>query len=134
MRRDTRLTGVVLVVLATLASSILIGCGGDNSATGSTSSSAAANDDSAQRAPDVSANARPTAITPSIQNAKALALPNASAPNASAPLAANPGTASGVATNAATDLITQNMQASLAADSRQVAPVMQYAPGDSSDN
>ncbi|HYS67613.1 MAG TPA: hypothetical protein VEN30_27880 [Paraburkholderia sp.] len=43
--------------------------------------------------------------------------------NASAPLAANPSVAS--------DAITQNMQASLAADSHQVAPVMHHAPGDS---
>ena len=116
MRRDIRLTGVVVVALATSTLSGLSGCGGDNTATGGTaSSSAAANDDSAQ----------PAAITPSIQNANALALPAASAP-----VAVNPGAAS----EATTDLITQNMQASLAADSRQVAPVMHYAPGDSSDN
>jgi hypothetical protein len=42
--------------------------------------------------------------------------------DASAPLAANPA--------AASDPITQNMQASLAADNQQVAPVMHYAPGD----
>jgi hypothetical protein len=35
---------------------------------------------------------------------------------------------------ATTDPITQNMQASLAADSQQVAPVMRYAPGDSANN
>ncbi|AXL50761.1 hypothetical protein DSC91_003107 [Paraburkholderia caffeinilytica] len=46
--------------------------------------------------------------------------------NASAPLAADPATAS--------DAITQNMQASLTADSRQVAPVMHYAPGDNANS
>ncbi|MFM0739305.1 hypothetical protein PQQ51_18865 [Paraburkholderia xenovorans] len=42
--------------------------------------------------------------------------------DASAPLAADPA--------AASDAITQNMQASLAADNQQIAPVMHYAPGD----
>jgi hypothetical protein len=35
---------------------------------------------------------------------------------------------------AASDPITQNMQASLAADTQQVTPVMHYAPGDSASN
>jgi hypothetical protein len=36
--------------------------------------------------------------------------------------------------NAASDPIAQNMQANLAADNQQVAPVMRYAPGDSASN
>ena len=47
-------------------------------------------------------------------------------PNASTPLAAGPATAS--------DAITQNMQASLAADTQQVPPVMHYAPGDNANS
>ncbi len=49
--------------------------------------------------------------------------PAAAMLDASSTLAANP--------TAASDPITQNMQASLAADSQQVSPVMHYAPGDS---
>jgi hypothetical protein len=36
--------------------------------------------------------------------------------------------------NAASDPVEQNMQANLAADSQQIAPVMRYAPGDSVSN
>ncbi|MFL9982009.1 hypothetical protein [Paraburkholderia sediminicola] len=46
--------------------------------------------------------------------------------NASSTLAADPA--------AASDAITQNMQASLAADSKQVTPVMHYAPGDNANS
>jgi len=59
-------------------------------------------------------------------------MPNAAASsatpmlNASSPLAADP--------TAASDPITQNMQASLAADNQQVAPVMHYAPGGSANS
>jgi hypothetical protein len=51
------------------------------------------------------------------------ALPAAGA-DASAPLAALP--------DAASDSAVTSVQASLAADSRQVAPVLRYAPGDGS--
>jgi hypothetical protein len=51
---------------------------------------------------------------------------SAALPDASAPFAANPANAS--------DPIAQNMQASLAADNQQIAPVMRYAPGDSASN
>jgi hypothetical protein len=47
-------------------------------------------------------------------------------PDASTSLASNPATAS--------DAIAENMQASLAADNQQVAPVMHYAPGDTASN
>ena len=53
-------------------------------------------------------------------------VPAAGMPNAPPPLAADP--------TAASDAITQNMQASLAADSQQVTPVMHYAPGDSANS
>jgi len=58
----------------------------------------------------------------------------AAIPNASAPLANDTAGNAASGTVAATDPITQNMQASLAADSQQVAPVMRYAPGDSANN
>jgi hypothetical protein len=101
MRRDRRLASAALIALATLA---LNGCGADDSASTATSSSpgVAENDAAPQRAPSS---------------------PAATLLDASTPLAANPA--------AASDPITQNMQASLAADSQQVAPVMHYAPGDS---
>ncbi|WP_345815702.1 hypothetical protein AAGS40_15680 [Paraburkholderia sp. PREW-6R] len=114
MRRDKRLASVALVVLATFALattvSLLGGCGADDAAPNSAASPpAAVNDDTAQRA------------QPAWQSATSGGLPGASSP-----LSADP--------SAASDVITQNMQASLAADSRQVPPVMRYAPGDSAGN
>ena len=89
--------------LIALATLALNACGADDSASTATSSSPGVADNDATQAPATSAAA--TLV------------------DASAPLAANPA--------AASDPITQNMQASLAADSQQVAPVMHYAPGDS---
>jgi hypothetical protein len=88
------------LVFVALATFTLSGCGADDSASISSSPSVANND---------------TAQNPAIK-------PAPDALDASAPLAAGPA--------AASDAITQNMQASLAADSQQVAPVMHYAPGD----
>jgi hypothetical protein len=118
MRRDKRLASVVLLALTAFA---LSACGADDSPSTATSS------------PGVSAN---DAANPSVSNAENNAASNAASrqaalsaplPDASAPLAA-------VAAAAASDPITQNMQASLAADSQQVAPVMRYAPGDNASN
>jgi hypothetical protein len=106
MRRDKRLASAALLALAVFA---LSACGADDSAPMQTSS-----------APGVGANdAAHQAAPPPVTLSAAL-------PTASAPLAANPA--------AASDPITQNMQASLAADSQQVAPVMRYAPGDNASN
>jgi hypothetical protein len=89
--------------LIALATLALSACGADDSApTVASSSPGVADNDAAQR--------------PATSSAAVML-------DASAPLAANPA--------AASDPITQNMQASLAADSQQVAPVMHYAPGDS---
>ncbi|MFM0592365.1 hypothetical protein [Paraburkholderia dilworthii] len=109
MRRDKSFASVVVSSIALLA---LTGCGADDSASNaapSTSSKGmtAANGDTAQRA---------------------AALPATPILNASSTLAAS---ASASAAAAASDPIAQNMQASLAADSQQIAPVMHYAPGDS---
>jgi hypothetical protein len=88
--------------LVALATLALSGCGADDSAPSAASSTpAVANNDAA----------------PNTTSSPALPMPNASTP-----LAAD--------ATAASDPITQNMQASLAADNQQVAPVMHYAPGD----
>ncbi|QQC67829.1 hypothetical protein I6I06_27690 [Paraburkholderia ginsengisoli] len=117
MRRDKRLASVVLLALTAFA---LSACGADDSPSTATSS------------PGVSAN---DAANPSVSNAENNAASNAASrqaslsaalPDASAPLAA--------VAAAASDPITQNMQASLAADSQQVTPVMRYAPGDNASN
>lgn len=95
--------GLTSAALVALATLALSGCGADDSAPSAASSSqAVAGNDAAPAA----------AI-----------LPAAPILNASSTLAANPA--------AASDPIAQNMQASLAADNQQVAPVMHYAPGDS---
>jgi hypothetical protein len=108
MKRDKRVGSTAWVAIATIASSIaLTACGADDSAPPATSSSSsqvnAADDATQQNAP-----ASPAAF-----------VPDASAP--SAPFAADP---------AASDPIAQTMQANLAADNQQIAPVMHYAPGD----
>ncbi|MEZ0600824.1 hypothetical protein ACAX43_01500 [Paraburkholderia sp. IW21] len=95
---------VAAAAFVALATFALSGCGADDSASAS-SSPPVANSDVAQNA----------AIKPAT-----------GVLNLSAPLAADPA--------AASDTITQTMQASLAADSRQVAPVMHYAPGDSANS
>jgi len=107
MRRDKRLVSAFFVALATCAlTCALSGCGADDSASANASSSS--NVDASLDAPS------------------SAALSAAAIPNASSALAANPALAS--------DAITQNVQASLAADSQQVAPVMRYAPGDSANS
>ncbi|CAB3703474.1 hypothetical protein [Paraburkholderia rhynchosiae] len=107
MRRDKRLVGSVFVALATLT---LNGCGADDSASADASSSS-----------NVAAN---RAATPAA--ASSSTLPAAAMFNRPSTLAADPALAS--------DAITHNMQASLAADSQQVAPVIRYAPGDSANS
>lgn len=111
MRKISCIASAALLVLATIA---LNGCGADDSSsTSNATTTALAPNDAAQR--------------------PAMAAAAVATPNASAPFADN--TANSAASGAAaTDAITQNMQASLAADSQQVAPVMRYAPGDSANN
>jgi hypothetical protein len=96
----------VSVFFVALATYALSGCGADDSASANASSSS--NVDASLDAPS------------------SAALSAAAIPHASSALAANPALAS--------DAITQNVQASLAADSQQVAPVMRYAPGDSANS
>ena len=99
-------TRLASVVFVALATFALSGCGADDSASASTSSS------------PVTAN--------NVAAQSATIAPAAGMLNASAPLAADPA--------AASDAIIQNIQASLAADSQQVAPVMHYAPGDNANS
>ncbi|HZZ04768.1 hypothetical protein [Paraburkholderia sp.] len=91
-------------VFVALATFALSGCGADDSASVSSSPSVTNND-----------TAQNSAIKP---------VPDVL--DASASLAAGPA--------AASDAITQNMQASLAADNQQVVPVMHYAPGDNANS
>jgi hypothetical protein len=109
MRSDTLFAIAALVALATFT---LSGCGADDSASPSTASTS-------------STSSSPTAAN-NVAAQSATIAPAAEMLNASAPLAADPA--------AASDAITQNMQASLAADTQQVAPVMHYAPGDNANN
>ncbi|MFL9908814.1 hypothetical protein [Paraburkholderia sp. RL17-337-BIB-A] len=115
MRRHALLAITIFVAVAT---STLSGCGADDAAP-SSSSTTAANSDAAQ-------NAAMTPLSPGVANndvAQSSAInPATDMLNASTSLAAGPA--------AASDPITQNMQANLAADSQQIAPVMHYAPGD----
>ncbi|OLL31859.1 hypothetical protein BTH42_09480 [Burkholderia sp. SRS-W-2-2016] len=124
MRKNTCIVSMALLALVTLA---LSGCGADDTPLASSASSTtpAAND--IAQAPTTTANA-------------AAAILDASAPLAgtTANLGANsfgntPDSAANFAA-AASDPIAQNMQANLAADSQQIAPVMRYAPGDSASN
>ncbi|TDY20456.1 hypothetical protein B0G81_0615 [Paraburkholderia sp. BL6665CI2N2] len=92
--------------LVALATLALSGCGADDSAPPAASSTPAVANN------DIASNTAGSPATPAL--------------NASSPLAADPA--------AASDPITQNMQASLAADNQQVAPVMHYAPGDSANS
>jgi hypothetical protein len=112
MRSDTLFAIAALVALATFT---LSGCGADDSASPSTASTASTS----------STSSSPTAAN-NVAAQSATIAPAAEMLNASAPLAADPA--------AASDAITQNMQASLAADTQQVAPVMHYAPGDNANN
>ncbi|MGF6964291.1 hypothetical protein OKW43_001296 [Paraburkholderia sp. WC7.3g] len=106
MRKTTCIASAALLVFATIA---LNGCGADDSPSAS--------------------NATTTAAAPN-DAAQAAATGAAATPNASASFADN--AASGAAGTA--DPVMQNIQANLAADSQQVAPVMRYAPGDSANH
>ncbi|OAJ54007.1 hypothetical protein A6V36_11175 [Paraburkholderia ginsengiterrae] len=95
--------GLASVALVALATLALSGCGADDAA--------------------------PSAASSSPEVANSGAAPGAAMPSATAMF--NPASMPAVDPAAASDPIVQNMQASLAADNRQIAPVMRYAPGDS---
>jgi hypothetical protein len=104
MRQHRIAATAVLVAFTTI---LLSACGPDDNTSASVSQSSAA----PSATPDSSHETNPT-VTPQ------------SAFGASATLANAPGAAP------ASDSAVQSVQASLAADSRQVAPVLRYAPGD----
>jgi hypothetical protein len=120
MKKETRLTSAVLVAATTF---MLNGCGADDAASASASASsttASSGHDAEQSA--VAAN---------------IAIGSPAAPSrlpANPAAASDPAFAFNPASNPASnpDPIAQTMQASLAADSQQIAPVMHYAPGDNS--
>ncbi|KXU84848.1 hypothetical protein CI15_21345 [Paraburkholderia monticola] len=115
MRRISCIASATLLVLATIA---LNGCGADDDSSASNASTTAPAPNDVAQQPAIAVNGMPpTAI-----------------PYASAPLANDMTSNAASGTVATTDPITQNMQANLAADSQQVAPVMRYAPGDSANN
>jgi hypothetical protein len=116
--RDTPMTGyaisstlTVLLVAATTVA--LTACGPDDTAAGN-------------NAAQTSSIPVSQAASPSAAPSPAISLAAGTAASSAAP--ADPVTAADAATNGA---IT-SVQASLAADSRQVAPVMHYAPGENS--
>ncbi|SDR42012.1 hypothetical protein SAMN05443245_5787 [Paraburkholderia fungorum] len=116
MKRDKHLGRTARVAMATIASSIalsaaLSGCGADDSAPPTTSSATSSSSSQGKVANDAAQQSMPASI--------AAFAPSASAP--SAPFAADP---------AASDPVAETMQANLAADNQQIAPVMRYAPGD----
>ena len=120
MRKISCIASAALLVLATIA---LNGCGADdNSSASSASTTAPAPNDAAQPPATVATGVLATGM------------PATAMPNASAPLANDTASNAPSGTVATTDPITQSMQANLAADSQQVAPVMRYAPGDSANN
>ena len=110
MRKISCIASAAWLVLATIAMS---GCGADDTSSASNASTAAPAPTDAAQQPSIAATALPNALPP---------LANDTPNNAASGTLATP------------DPITQNMQASLAADSRQIAPVMRYAPGDSANN
>jgi cytoskeletal protein RodZ len=120
MKRDRRVGSTALVAVAILASSIalttaLTACGADDSAPPPSSPATSSSSSQVDAAHD--------AVQQSAPDSRAAFLPDASAAYApSASFAAD--------VAAASDPIAQTMQANLAADSQQIAPVMHYAPGD----
>ncbi|MEX3693071.1 hypothetical protein AB3X91_20385 [Paraburkholderia sp. BR14263] len=126
-RVSTTLSTAAIVVLATI---MLDACGpGD----GSSAASSTADPSESQSAATQSPLANSARISPLPTDTNTAA--NASA-NASTDTSANPsaipayGANAATATNNASDPV-QGAQASLAADSDQVTPVLSYAPGDS---
>jgi hypothetical protein len=125
MRKISCIASAALLVLATIA---LNGCGADDNSSASNASTTAPAPNDAAQPPATTATGMPATGMP------ATGMPATAIANASAPLANDTASNAPSGTVATTDPITQSMQANLAADSQQVAPVMRYAPGDSANN
>ncbi|WP_144151669.1 hypothetical protein [Paraburkholderia sp. BCC1885] len=108
----------VTAVLVALTTIMLCACGADDGTSASGAQSNAANNAASSYAANT---AIANAATPAGQQTSATPVPPP-AYGASAALTKDP--------NAAPDPAVQNVEASLAADSQQVAPVLHYAPGD----
>ncbi|WP_069266017.1 hypothetical protein [Paraburkholderia nodosa] len=128
-RVSTTLSTAAIVVLATI---MLDACGlGDGSSAASSTADPSESQSAATPSQSPLANSARISPLPTDTNTAA----NASA-NASTDTSANPsaipayGANAATATNNASDPV-QGAQASLAADSDQVTPVLSYAPGDS---
>lgn len=106
----TALAKPLIATFVALATISLGACGPDNSSSVAASST--------------------SQITPSSREAAAMPSPGISLPAAASSDANATASANSVDSNTSTDSV-QSVQASLAADSQQVAPVMSYAPGDS---
>ena len=122
MRRHHVAATAVLVALTTI---MLSACGPDDGTSTSAVQSGAA--------PNAVASADTSNATQSAHDTSP-ALTPPSAFGASAVLTNVPNTDSHAAPGTAPDNAVQNVEASLAADSQQVTPVLHYAPGDSDQN
>ena len=130
MRKISCIASAALLVLATIA---LNGCGADDNSSASNASTTAPAPNDAAQPPATTATGMPATGMPAT-GMPATGMPATAIANASAPLANDTASNAPSGTVATTDPITQSMQANLAADSQQVAPVMRYAPGDSANN
>jgi hypothetical protein len=131
MRRHINAVSAALVALSTIT---LAGCGPDDGTSTSSSQNNASADNasssqslmqaSQQANPQAALQATPQAVP---QLATQSATPTTPPYGASAALGSN-------APDAASESAVQSVEASLAADSQQVPPVMHFAPGDSDQN
>lgn len=127
MRRHFNAATAVLVALSTIT---LSACGPDDGTSASANQSSATADAATppvtQPVAQLPSQLPPQLATQSPTQPAAPASPPSIPSGASAALSSTP--------DDATDIAVQNVEASLAADSQQVPPVMHFAPGDSDPN
>lgn len=122
MRRHFNAASAVLVALSTITLITLSACGPDDGTSSSANQSNAAAD---------------AATPPVTQSAAQLATQSPTQPVVPGTVPTIPLGASAALSSApddASDSAVQNVEASLAADSQQVPPVMHFAPGDNDQN
>jgi hypothetical protein len=116
----------VTAALMACATLMLSACGADDGTSGGSVQGNATNNASANTEPNAVANAATSTASSTANNALiSSALPNNASNTTPAAYGASAASATGP------DLAVQSVEASLAADSQQVAPVLHYAPGDS---
>ncbi|MGA7778658.1 MAG: hypothetical protein WCA85_13255 [Paraburkholderia sp.] len=123
MRRHFNAATAVLVALSTIT---LSACGPDDGTSASANQSSATADAATPPVTQPVAQLPPQFATQSPTQPAAPASPPSIPSGASAALSSTP--------DDVTDIAVQNVEASLAADSQQVPPVMHFAPGDSDPN